>query len=104
MFNSLSKKSQLVFGGYSLRGFAHQYARQRRRAAEKLGNTRLLQITFHTFRHWKATMEYYKTKGILYVMRLLGHKTSKTPWFTLNLLTLKMRTTTYAKLHQQTRK
>ncbi|MEM2995823.1 MAG: site-specific integrase [Candidatus Bathyarchaeia archaeon] len=51
--------------------------RQRKRAAEKLGNPRLLQITFHTFRHWKATMEYYKTKDILYVMRLLGHKNIK---------------------------
>ncbi|MEM2687598.1 MAG: tyrosine-type recombinase/integrase, partial [Thermoproteota archaeon] len=35
--------------------------RQRRRVAEKLGNPRLLQIHFHTFRHWKATMEYAKT-------------------------------------------
>ena len=29
---------------------------------------------FHTFRHWKATMEYHKTKDILHVMKLLGHK------------------------------
>lgn len=27
-----------------------------------------------TFWHWHATMEYYKTKDILYVMRRLGHK------------------------------
>jgi len=77
MLNSLPKKSQLVFGGYPLRGFARQYSRQRRKAAEKLGNPRLTQITFHTFRHWKATMEYHKTKDILYVMRLLGHKNIK---------------------------
>jgi integrase len=77
MLNSLPKKSQLVFGGYPLRGFARQYSRQRKRAAEKLGNSRLMQITFHTFRHWKATMEYHKTKDILYVMRLLGHKNIK---------------------------
>ena len=25
-------------------------------------------------RHWKATMEYHRTKDILYVMKLLGHK------------------------------
>jgi hypothetical protein len=43
----------------------------------KLGNPRLRQITFHTFRHWKATMEYHKTKDILHVMRLLGHKNIK---------------------------
>ena len=43
----------------------------------KLGHPRLNQIIFHTFRHWKATMEYHKTKDILYVMRLLGHKNIK---------------------------
>jgi hypothetical protein len=34
----------------------------------------LKQITFHTLRHWKATMEYHKTKDILHVMQVLGHK------------------------------
>jgi len=34
----------------------------------------MLKITFHTLRHWKATMEYHKTKDILHVMRILGHK------------------------------
>jgi integrase len=32
------------------------------------------QISFHTLRHYKATTEYHKTKGILHVMQLLGHK------------------------------
>jgi integrase len=33
------------------------------------------QITFHTHaRHWKATMEYHKTRDILHVKQLLGHK------------------------------
>ena len=36
-----------------------------------------MQIHFHTLRHWKATMEYAKTKDILYVMQLLGHKNIK---------------------------
>ena len=30
------------------------------------------------FRHWKATMEYAKTKDILYLMKMLGHKDIKT--------------------------
>jgi integrase len=47
------------------------------RTAHKFGNPRINRITFHTFRHWKATMEYHKTKDILYVMRLLGHKNIK---------------------------
>lgn len=40
----------------------------------KLQNPRINNVTFHTFRHWKATMEYYKTKDILHVMKLLGHR------------------------------
>jgi len=27
-----------------------------------------------TFGHWKATMKYHRTKDILYVKELLGHK------------------------------
>ena len=34
----------------------------------------MTQITFHTLRHWKATMEYHRTKDILHVKQLLGHK------------------------------
>ena len=52
------------------RGF--QYTRAR--IAETTKNPRLLQITFHTFRHWKATMEYHRTRDILYVMKMLGHR------------------------------
>jgi integrase len=47
---------------------------QRKRSAKKLGNLRLLKIHFHTLRHWKATTEYYETKDIIHVMKLLGHK------------------------------
>lgn len=47
---------------------------QRKRLALKLGNPRLTQIHMHTFRHWKTTMEYYRTRDIFYVMQFLGHK------------------------------
>ncbi|NIO37133.1 tyrosine-type recombinase/integrase, partial [Candidatus Bathyarchaeota archaeon] len=30
--------------------------------------------SFHTLRHWKATMEYNRTKDILYIKQLLGHR------------------------------
>jgi integrase len=50
------------------------FQKQRSTLARKLQNPRLLQIHFHTFRHWKATMEYHKTKDILHVMQILGHK------------------------------
>jgi len=60
-----------------MRGFVRPFQRQRKRIAQKLGNPRLNQITFHTFRHWKATMEAHKTKGILCGMKFLGHKSIK---------------------------
>jgi integrase len=47
---------------------------KRKTTAYKLSNPRLLNITFITFRHWFGTMEYHKTKDILHVQRLLGHK------------------------------
>jgi len=47
---------------------------QRRNAAKKLQNPRINHIKFHTFRHWKATSVYNRTKDILYVKKLLGHK------------------------------
>jgi integrase len=33
-----------------------------------------LRITFHTFRYWKPTTEYHKTKDILHVQELLRHR------------------------------
>ncbi|MCP8318176.1 MAG: tyrosine-type recombinase/integrase [archaeon] len=39
-----------------------------------LKNPRLLNISFHTLRHFKATMEYHKTRDVLHVMKVLGHK------------------------------
>jgi len=43
----------------------------------KTSNPRLFRIHFHTFRHRKATLEYHKTKDILHIMKLLGHKNIK---------------------------
>lgn len=42
--------------------------------AKDFNNPRWLRIPFTTFRHCKATIEYHKTKDILYVKQLLGHK------------------------------
>jgi integrase len=47
---------------------------QRKKVAEKLGISRILQIHFHTLRHWKGTMEYHNTKDIMHVRAILGHK------------------------------
>ena len=45
----------------------------RKRLAHEHKNPRLLHISFHTLRHWKATTEYHKTKDILHVKNMLGH-------------------------------
>jgi integrase len=50
---------------------------QRKRIAEKLKNPRILEIHYHSFRHWKATQLYHQTKDILYVMKFLGHRSIK---------------------------
>ena len=60
-----------------IKHWARNFSLQRRRIAKKVRNPRLLRITFHTLRHWKATMEYHKTKDIIHVMQLLGHKNIK---------------------------
>ena len=75
--NELPRKSKKVFGGTQLKTQQRIFQRQRKRIAEKLKNPRILRITFLTLRHFKATMEYHKTKDLLHVMRILGHKNIK---------------------------
>ena len=73
MLNSLPKDQPQVFQG-SLIHFGRSYRRQRKRISSKLNNARIGRITFHTFRHFKATMEYHRTRDILHVMKMLGHR------------------------------
>jgi len=74
MIGGTAKKGVKVFGNGNVEKFRRNYEKQRRHVAEKLGNPRPHQIKMHSFRHWKATYEYHKTKDILHVMRFLGHK------------------------------
>jgi len=69
--------SERIFNYASTPSLRRCFEKQRKRIAFKLGNHRILKITFKTFRHWKATTEYNKTKDILYVMQVLGHKNIK---------------------------
>jgi integrase len=73
MLGSLPQKGETVFGVRSDL-IRRNFGKQRKRLAIKLKNQRIKQITFHTFRHWKATMEYHKTRDILHVKEVLGHK------------------------------
>lgn len=77
MLNTLPKQSEYVFNG-KLHLFRRSFRKYRNRMAVKLQNPRLKAITFHTFRHWKATMEYAKTKDPIFVQQLLGHRDIKT--------------------------
>ena len=76
MLNALPKDKEGPFKGH-ITNLYRDFELQRKSIAKKLQNPRIEKITFHTLRHWKATMEYAKTKDILYVMHLLGHKNIK---------------------------
>jgi integrase/predicted RNA-binding Zn-ribbon protein involved in translation (DUF1610 family) len=77
MLLTLPRTSERIFP-YATKFYARKtFMKMRKRIAHNLGNPRILRIHFHTFRHWKATMEYHKTRDILHVMRLLGHKNIK---------------------------
>jgi integrase/recombinase XerD len=57
---------------------SESYRRIRNRLADNLGDMSLKTIRLYDFRHFKATMEYHKTKDLLHVKRLLGHKDLRT--------------------------
>ncbi len=78
MLSSFPNKETKIFTNYkSLNTLRRTFERYRQRTAHKLGNPRIQKITFHTLRHWKATTEYHRTKDILHVMKLLGHRNIK---------------------------
>jgi integrase len=75
MLQNLPKKDPRIFGPYmSLSNFRSGFMRKRRSISRNLSNPRLDEITFHTFRHFFATMLYAKTKNIILVQQKLGHK------------------------------
>jgi integrase len=75
MLQALKSKStrEKVFAK-SLKSQRRLFNKQRKKISAKLQNPQIARISFHTLRHWKATMEYHKTKDTVHVMRLLGHK------------------------------
>jgi len=77
MFKAIQTESERIFNG-DLRAFRVLFRKYRNRMSVKLKNPKLQRITFHSFRHWKATIEYHRTKDILYVKETLGHKNINT--------------------------
>jgi integrase/recombinase XerD len=86
MFNLLPKRDVKIFGGrQKMRNFQTLLFTARTKAAVRLQNPRLKLITFHTIRHWKGTMEYHKTKDIIHVKNILGHKSINNTMIYINL-------------------
>jgi len=75
--NELPKTSERIFRNQIRQPVSTNFLRQRKRIVYNLENPRLNKITFNTFRHWRATIEYTKTTDILHVMQLLGHRNIK---------------------------
>jgi integrase len=81
LLSALPKKNQYLFSpsgdrerfADELEHFAINFVKLRGRVADKLKNPRLNMISLKTFRHWKATMEYVRTKDILHIKEMLGH-------------------------------
>jgi integrase len=73
MINRLPHTKEHIFA-QAINGLRTSYDAQRKVTSQKLQSPRILKISFHTFRHWKGTMEYHKTKDIMHVKQVLGHK------------------------------
>ncbi len=78
MINKLPKTNEKLFGKMNPKTAGSSLIKLRKRISEKLQNPRIRRIHFHALRHWKATMEYHKTKDILHVMQMLGHRNIQT--------------------------
>ena len=69
----IPKKSEHVFNRSKM-SVTSNFFMAIKRIAYAYNNPRLLRISFHTIIHWKATAEYHKTKDILHVKNMLGHR------------------------------
>jgi len=94
MLNRLPKRSEKIFKSFQY--LRSNFYAARKALIHKLQNPRLKNIHMPTFRHWKATMEYHKTKDILHIQQMLGHRNINC---TLIYITLEM---LYSKTQQMT--
>jgi integrase len=74
MLLALPKTNDYIFANSNLNAHRWNYDLKKTALALKLQNPRLKRITFHRFRHFKASQEYAKTRNILHVKELLGHR------------------------------
>jgi integrase len=76
LLSSLPRKSDYVYRKNPkarLDTLQTYFMRERKKVAKALNNSKIQSITWKSLRHFKATMEYHRTKDILYVKELLGH-------------------------------
>lgn len=84
MLQRLPKVSSRIFPG-TMNSMRFNLQVTRKRLARKLSNPRLLRVTFHSIRHWKGTMEYHKTKDVVHVKQVLGHRAIKSTMLYINI-------------------
>ncbi|MEM0057743.1 MAG: site-specific integrase [Candidatus Bathyarchaeia archaeon] len=78
MLSNMPKKGERIFANHSsLKALTVFFQKQRRKASYRFGNPRMLRISFRTLRHWRATIEYARTRDILHVMEMLCHRNIK---------------------------
>ena len=84
----LPRDYEKVFAGKNLdlNDFRTGYIKMKNDLALKLQKPRLHEIAFRSFRHWNITNEYWKTKDILHVKWLLGHKRLENTFFYTHLV------------------
>lgn len=78
-----NKKTVFFKKSYNSRSSA--FNNRMKRLAKIHNNRRFKNIHFHTFRHCKALREYHKTRDILYVMGVLGHRKLNTTYIYVSL-------------------
>lgn len=75
MLLSLPKNHETVFTPLARGTRGILFHKRMQSLARKSSNPRFVKIHLHTFRHCKALREYHRTKDILHVKYLLGHRT-----------------------------
>lgn len=72
----LPRNNEYIFPA-SKKSFYIRWGKRKKAIAHKMNNPRILKMTMTSLRHLKGTMEYHKTRDILHVMKILGHKDIK---------------------------
>jgi len=72
--NLSTSNSEKVFGDIGPASISVSFNHQRKRIAMKLQNPRIKRITFHTLRHWKASIEYHRGMRLVELKGMLGHR------------------------------